>query len=65
MLKPEQVPDEVVEALLATRNVAQPWKHAIAAAINAWARSYPLAENDSAVIRCAVIILPLLQEPQP
>jgi hypothetical protein len=36
MIKPEQIPDEVVEALLDTSNVAQPWTHAIAAAINAW-----------------------------
>ena len=36
MIKPEQVPDEVVDALLDTSNVAKPWKHAIAAALNAW-----------------------------
>ena len=36
MLKPEQVPDEVVDALLDTSNVAKPWKDAVAAAINAW-----------------------------
>ena len=63
MITAEQIPDEVVEALLDTSNVAQPWKHAIAAALNAWPRSYSLAENDSLIIRdIAAIILPLPQE---
>lgn len=36
MIKPEMVPDEAVDALLDSSNVAKPWHHAIAAALNAW-----------------------------
>lgn len=61
MIKPEQIPDEVVEALLDTSNVAQPWKHAIAAAINAWPGAF---QTTTQINRDAteVLILPLTQE---
>ena len=63
MLKPEQVPDEVVSAFYASLAHDQSDRKAIAAAINAWPQSYSLAENDSAEIRdVAAIILPLPQE---
>ena len=63
MIRPEQVPDAVVDALLDSSNVAKPWKHAIAAALNAWPGMSQLAENDSASIReMAALILPLPQE---
>jgi hypothetical protein len=64
MIKPEQIPDEVVEALLDTSNVAQPWKHAIAAAINAWPevkRVKGYFTHDTDYYEPA-IILPLPQE---
>ena len=63
MIRPEQVPDAVVDALLDSSNVAKPWKHAIAAALEAWPGMSQLAENDSASIReMAALILPLPQE---
>lgn len=63
MIKPEQVPDEVVEAAVAMRDRGGSMRDIIRTAINAWPRSYSLAENDSADIRdVAVIILPLPQE---
>jgi hypothetical protein len=68
MIKPEQIPNEVVEAAaykylfycprLKTHDEAI--RAAIAAALNAWPESYSLAENDSAVIRdVAAVILRL------
>ena len=69
MLKPEQVPENVwcevalrLEAygVKVTDRIA---KVVAAEAINAWPKSYSLAENDSAVIRdVAAIILPLPTE---
>lgn len=62
MIKPEQLPDEVIKAaLLADERLAM--REVIAAALNAWPGSYSLMENDSAVIRdVAAIILPLPTE---
>ena len=40
MIKPEQVPDAVVDALLDPSNVGCSWKEAIAAALNAWPGAY-------------------------
>ena len=70
MIRADQIPDEVVEALHTSladdAGVLVPKGDcvtAIAAALNAWPRSYSLAENDSAEIRgVAAIILPLPQE---
>lgn len=63
MITPEQVPDAVVDALLDSSNVAKPWHHAIAAALNAWPGMSQLEENDSASIReMAALILPLHTE---
>ena len=63
MIKPEQIPDEVVEAAVAMRDRGGSMRDIIRTAINAWPGSYSLAENDSAVIRdVAVIILPLTTE---
>ena len=66
MIRPNQIPDEVVEAAKeAYRNTNEKtmsdWlAEIIAAALNAWPGSYSLAENDSAEIRgVAAIILPL------
>ena len=64
-IKPEQVPSEVVKAMLREwdRGTSVQPDALIAAAINAWPGSYSLAENDSAVIRdFAAIILPLPQK---
>ena len=58
MIKPEQIPDEVVEALLDTSNVAQPWKHAIAAAINAWPGMFTYKYHDDTT---TALILPLTE----
>ena len=67
MIRPDMIPDEVVEAALKAweedDQSFRPNAKTIAAAINAWPGSYSLAENDSAVIRdVAAIILPLPQE---
>jgi hypothetical protein len=67
MIKPDQIPDEVVEAAAYEYRYCPPLKThdeairaAIAAALNAWPESYSLAENDSAVIRdVAAVILRL------
>lgn len=63
MIKPEQVPDAVVEALLDTSNVAKPWKDAIAAAINAWPGAavchYTIADDEGYEM---VLPLPFPQE---
>lgn len=64
MLKPEQIPDEVAEALITTLHgkPGLPYREAIAAAINAWPGAFrgnewpnlkpiislPLAENTNA-----------------
>ena len=70
MIRADQIPPEVVEALHTSladdAGVLVPKGDcvtAIVAALNAWPGSYSLAENDSAEIRgVAAIILPLPQE---
>ena len=63
MLKAEQIPDAVIDAAVAMRDRGGSMSDIIRTALNAWPRSYSLAENDSAVIRdVAAIILPLPQE---
>ena len=69
MIKPEQVPDEVVVALATSmgwqssvsdlRGVDQMKKH-VAAAINAWPSMHE-ARSDR-LLGCQIIILPLPQE---
>lgn len=61
MIKPEQIPDAVVDALLDSSNVAKPWHHAVAAALAAW----PGAHMGHQCTGCGgdlQIILPLPQE---
>lgn len=70
MIKPEQIPDAVVDALLDSSNVAKPWHHAIAAALNAWPGmklenlcGWVMDGDDLPYVEEAVsIILPLPQE---
>ena len=62
MLKPEQIPDAVVDALLDSSNVAKPWHHAIAAALNAWPGMHLGAPWVIGVPNATSIILPLEQE---
>ena len=58
MLTPEQIPDAAVTAAWNASSMLD----AIAAAINAWPRSYSLSENDSATIReMACFILPFTE----
>lgn len=60
MLKAEQIPDEVVEALAVAWRDEMNSAHALAAAINAW----PDAGIEEYVNGDRGIFLPLPQEPQ-
>ena len=70
MLKPEQVPNEAIEAACKAYELYiydcvsdDAMRLAIAAALNVWPGMSQLAENDSASIReMAALILPLPQE---
>ena len=61
MIKPEQVPDEVMHALslrldyVATK---QEWRAAIAAAINAWPGMYTRADEPDATDTAIILPMP-------
>lgn len=62
MIKAEQIPDEVAQALIATLygKPRLPYREAIAAAINAWPGMYD--EKDTPWSKASTIYLPLTQE---
>lgn len=63
MLKPEQIPDEVADALIATLHgkPGLPYREAIAAAINAWPGAHKWDTGE--VWHQAAIVLPLTENP--
>jgi hypothetical protein len=65
MLKAEQIPDEVAQALIATLHgkPGLPYREAIAAAINAWPGSSVRTHGYDGYLSTR-IILPLPKEPE-